>query len=399
MSVLFISHSSSDNDVARELEEQLARQGHHSVFLDLDPEKGIVAGQSWEQTLYAKLRACRAVVALCTDSYLKSHWCFAEIALARMEGKHIFTLLADPFSEQTKLPSILTETQYIDLRTNKEDGYGRLWRGFKEKGIEAAEAREWNPKDPPYPGLLAFQEKDAPIFFGRERETDEGVELLNSVRRQGHPHLVMTLGASGSGKSSLVRAGLLPRLRRDVSQWLLVDPFRPGSEPDRELAAVLSHAFERAGHSVPWTTIHERLQRAMEHAATVEQEEAALPMPAEAAADAEAKPYPFVELVHELEERLPEGADPRLIRYLRLLREAAEQPGALPADGDPGSWHAAGLDGNPLLALATDLRIWSGRAEATVLLVIDQFEELLGHEAPDHAANRFLRLLRDAFEA
>ena len=216
MSVLFISHSSSDNDVARELEEQLARQGHHSVFLDLDPEKGIVAGQSWEQTLYAKLRACRAVVALCTDSYLKSHWCFAEIALARMEGKHIFTLLADPFGEQTKLPSILTETQYIDLRTNKEDGYGRLWRGFKEKGIEAAEAREWNPKDPPYPGLLAFQEKDAPIFFGRERETDEGVELLNSVRRQGHPHLVMTLGASGSGKSSLVSAGLLSE---DVAQW------------------------------------------------------------------------------------------------------------------------------------------------------------------------------------
>ena len=40
-----------------------------------------------------------------------------------MEGKHIFTLLADPFSEQTKLPSILTETQYIDLRTNKEDGW------------------------------------------------------------------------------------------------------------------------------------------------------------------------------------------------------------------------------------------------------------------------------------
>ena len=88
-----------------------------------------------------------------------------------------------------------------------------MWRGFKEKGIEAAEERDWNPKDPPYPGLLAFQERDAAIFFGREKETDEGIELLNRVRRQGHPRLVMVLGASGSGKSSLVRAGLLSRLR------------------------------------------------------------------------------------------------------------------------------------------------------------------------------------------
>jgi len=400
MSVLFISHSSSDNQLAKELEGRLVGQGHHSVFLDLDPEKGIVAGQSWERTLYTKLRACRAVVALCTDSYLSSHWCFAEIALARMEGKHIFTLLADPFSEQTKLPSILTEHQFIDLRTDKEGAYERLWRGFKETGIEGAEARDWNPKDPPYPGLLAFREKDAAIFFGREHEVNEGVELLNSVRRQAHPRIVVTLGASGSGKSSLVRAGLLPRLRRDASQWLMVDPFRPGTEPERELATAFSRAFERTGHAVPGTAIHEQLLEAMAHPKTFKHPEV-VSQRTDAPETVEAdERNPFVELVLELEVRLPEGADPRLVRYLRLLREVAERPGALLGSEDPRAWRARiGRDDNPILARATELRRCSSRSEASVLLVIDQFEELLGHEAPGHSANRFLMLLRDALEA
>ncbi|MDH5625561.1 MAG: toll/interleukin-1 receptor domain-containing protein [Nitrospira sp.] len=97
MSNLFISHSSRDNAAAKELQARLEEQGHRSVFLDLDPEIGIQAGVSWERTLYTKLRACRAVVALCSDSYLASQWCFAEIALARMEGKELFVLQIDPW--------------------------------------------------------------------------------------------------------------------------------------------------------------------------------------------------------------------------------------------------------------------------------------------------------------
>ena len=69
MSSIFISHSSSDNAIAQDLERRLTRQGHSSVFLDLDPEKGIVGGQSWERTLYRKIRACRAVIALITDDF------------------------------------------------------------------------------------------------------------------------------------------------------------------------------------------------------------------------------------------------------------------------------------------------------------------------------------------
>lgn len=80
----------------------------------------------------------------------------------------------------------------------------------------------------PFPGLVSFTEKDAPIFFGRGRETDALVEQVRQSR------FVAVVGASGSGKSSLVAAGLLPRLAHNAidgsNQWRIVR-FTPGSNP------------------------------------------------------------------------------------------------------------------------------------------------------------------------
>ena len=58
--------------------------------------------------------------------------------------------------------------------------------------------------DQPFPGLRAFDAEHNHLFFGRETETEELVEKL---RRE---PLLMVVGDSGSGKSSLVRAGLVP---------------------------------------------------------------------------------------------------------------------------------------------------------------------------------------------
>ena len=57
---------------------------------------------------------------------------------------------------------------------------------------------------------------------------------------------MLLLGASGSGKSSLVRAGVIPRLRKQPAQWLPVPPFRPQLEPLDELAMSLAAALQDA---------------------------------------------------------------------------------------------------------------------------------------------------------
>ncbi len=83
----------------------------------------------------------------------------------------------------------------------------------------------------PYRGLFAFREEDAGFFFGREIFTQM---LVNAVQNQ---PLVAVVGSSGSGKSSVVFAGLVKQLR-DTGDWHIID-FRPGSRPLFNLATAL----------------------------------------------------------------------------------------------------------------------------------------------------------------
>ena len=389
MSTLFISHSSRDNSAAAEMKDRLEEMGHNSVFLDLDPEVGLKAGVSWERTLYAKLRACRAVIALCSDNYLSSHWCFAEVALARMEGKDIFTLKINPFGEKTQLPSILREGQYLDFRSDKDAAYKKLETGFKAKGIMPEERRNWSPGEAPYPGLRAFEERDAPIFFGRDTEARQGMEMLNRMRRQGHPRMAMVLGTSGSGKSSLTRAAIVPQLRRSTSDWTVVGPFRPGSNPLREASGAIAAAFEKLGQPGSIDEIYSSLAAAGD-ASTPRMPTKHPNAPAHAAREK------LLEALTAAEQELT-GADEKVLRSAKRLRDFLKtQEQATHTD-------TATLDTgkNPLADIATRLRLQSGELESSVLLVIDQFEELLGHDeaGPDHPSNKFLRLLHEASES
>ncbi|HRI54205.1 MAG TPA: hypothetical protein PLW65_28890, partial [Pseudomonadota bacterium] len=88
----------------------------------------------------------------------------------------------------------------------------------------------------PFPGMRAFNVDDQRYFFGREALIEA---LLRRLRE--HPFLAV-LGASGSGKSSVVRAGLLPRLLRDRPSLQIITMI-PGADPYSQLEA----ALERAG--------------------------------------------------------------------------------------------------------------------------------------------------------
>jgi hypothetical protein len=258
MSEIFISHSSKDNAIAAELKHRLEAQGHTSVFLDFDPDIGIPPGRNWEQELYHKLRSCQAIIVLCSKDSMASQWVFAEITHAKALGKHIFPIKVGDCTINT----VLMATQVLDLTANQEEAYQQLWRGLKSAGLDPANAFDWDGSRPPYPGLMAFQEADAAVFFGRDNEIHQGLELLNRLRQFGGARAVMVLGSSGSGKSSLVLAGLLPRLRRNKDQWLVVDPFRPQEHPFQELAIVLAAAFKKYGQVRDWRDICDSLQQA-----------------------------------------------------------------------------------------------------------------------------------------
>lgn len=86
----------------------------------------------------------------------------------------------------------------------------------------------------PYPGLRAFRREETDLFFGREDCTNAMVDRLAATR------FLAVLGSSGTGKSSLVRTGLLDALELGLmakagSRWKIVD-FRPGGRPLRNLA-------------------------------------------------------------------------------------------------------------------------------------------------------------------
>jgi hypothetical protein len=85
----------------------------------------------------------------------------------------------------------------------------------------------------PYRGLQSYDEAQAALFFGRTRFVDV---LAERVRAQA---LTIVLGASGTGKSSIVKAGLLPLLRSEGSDaWQILQPLRPGKSPLSVLASV-----------------------------------------------------------------------------------------------------------------------------------------------------------------
>ena len=74
----------------------------------------------------------------------------------------------------------------------------------------------------PYPGLRPFGREEDAIFFGRKEQVDQLLDKL------GETHFIAVLGTSGSGKSSLIRAGLLPALEagflaRAGARWLIAE--------------------------------------------------------------------------------------------------------------------------------------------------------------------------------
>lgn len=93
----------------------------------------------------------------------------------------------------------------------------------------------------PFPGLRSYEYEDHSLFFGRESHIQELKNKLLDAR------FLALIGSSGSGKSSLIKAGLIPSLEklRDIREEWKVIVFRPGGNPVRSLVAALKTHLKR----------------------------------------------------------------------------------------------------------------------------------------------------------
>ena len=251
MSRIFLSHSSANNAEAGAVRDWMAKQGWEDVFLDLDPDRGLKAGQRWQDALKQAAERCEMVIFLISPAWAASKWCLAEFLLAKNLNKRIFAAIVQPTSFDTMPVEMTAEWQVVDLTAGARDykaavtlppgnattqvefgsdGLHRLRTGLKEAGLDPSYFA-WPPQDDPdrspYPGLRAMEAEDAGIFFGREAPTILALDRLRGLREAAPPRLLVIQGASGAGKSSFLRAGIIPRLKRDDAHFLPLPVIRP----------------------------------------------------------------------------------------------------------------------------------------------------------------------------
>jgi len=245
---LFLSYNRRNRAVVMRVKE-LLRQRAIKTFFDRDD---LTPGEPWQNELERAIGEVRAVTVFISGEGIGT-WQRPEKELAldrqvqeRKAGGHFPVIpVLLPGADEDKITGFLSLNTWIDLRGGLDgpaavaalDALARAVTGELPTALMPA-------PEPlcPYRGLEPFHEDDAPLFFGRDKFADD---LLQKVLA--HP-LVAVVGPSGSGKSSVVQAGLLPRLRREGwpnKTWEALI-FTPGEQPFHSLAKELLPLYETA---------------------------------------------------------------------------------------------------------------------------------------------------------
>jgi hypothetical protein len=244
---VFVSYARVDSGHAKDIDSVLRARGL-STFFD---RRNLPPGLPWVREVEKALNAARAIVILIGPHGLGNTQQYErELAIMRQTQDPSFPIA----------PVILPEAR-IDHPFNFL--HALTWVDFSHvakvsdapaeldhlvaavRGASSADAvRE---AICPYRGLDAFREEDAAFFFGRGSADDPQSPIGQLVRKVHDYPFVMVVGRSGSGKSSLVYAGLLPALRRARDRFWNVLTLRPGAEPLRALAAAFNPRADGVG--------------------------------------------------------------------------------------------------------------------------------------------------------
>ena len=252
---VFLSYAGADRAVAARVFQGLRAAGAN-VWWDRD---GIGWGDNWLDTLQRTLSECSAYVILLGSSGVR-RWVKAELQIATRRHFEndlpVFPLLLHgvtpddlpPFLSVLQAQSLPEDLERFDFRKLAE----RL-AAVPDRADEAPP--EIADGDCPFPGLEAFREDDARFFFGRQSETVEALRQLGPGLDGIYRRWLQIEGPSGVGKSSLVRAGLVPAIRRgwieegDRRRWRVAPPLRPGADPIENLADSLKQGVRTGAGS------------------------------------------------------------------------------------------------------------------------------------------------------
>lgn len=247
MAVIFISHSSEDDELASRLVEALRESGLESVFLDHDDDDGIGPSENWRASLNSALLQAEVLVYLGTAAAARSAWCSAEIATAFAMGIPVRAFQAEPGAGQP----LLADIQWLRWSDDVDGALDRLVDNVADVIKAKARRYSWDATRSPFPGLRSFSVDDAGVFFGRDDLVDRIVTLVSPTNYVDDDSLLVIQGSSGVGKSSLLAAGVIPELldlrREGGPAWSAVGPIRPGADPFAELAIAVEELFGRSG--------------------------------------------------------------------------------------------------------------------------------------------------------
>ncbi|MGO9155642.1 nSTAND1 domain-containing NTPase [Mycobacterium sp.] len=276
VSRIFLSHSSRDSRAAIALKRWLSEQRPelvNEIFLDIDQETGLRLGMHWGSQLVTSNSRCEYLICLLSQDWLASRECQVEYRTAEGFGKRIVVARLDDTGDG----DITSRWQRCDLFAEGDQTMIEVAGGppvrFNsaaldqvKKAIEGAgvgpENFVWPPsEDPrraPYRGWEPFEPSDAGVYFGRDTAIAQGLDELRGMRFRllaqlsGRRSLFVVLGPSGSGKSSFLRAGLVPRLQRDDRRFVMLGILRPEGHAltgEDGLAAAIQCARDALGLS------------------------------------------------------------------------------------------------------------------------------------------------------
>jgi hypothetical protein len=260
----FLSYSHTDLAAADALSDQLIAAGIELFKDDLT----LRSGDRWLTRLQAAVAGCGAFIVLVGRDGVQ-RWVGAEVeaALNRHLSPHgdaprlpIHPILLEGATPEA-LPPFLALFQAVRWIPGTP-----LPDGLRDALLQGQSRMEERPRYDgcPFLGLGAFQRKHAELFFGRRAETLQALAGLGdqsqtapetlhggSHSSSGYHRWLQIEGNSGSGKSSLVHAGLLPMIDRGAlwprtgyTRWRVLGPLMPGKEPVTRLAEALEHGLK-----------------------------------------------------------------------------------------------------------------------------------------------------------